>query len=240
MARRFTRGEMATVERTVERTVEQTEIERIDNDASTQTLGPRLLRDRARVEERQRSISAPHVAPLNGWVRSLRNRLGPSAVVPWFDPADGGVDADILYLLEAPGPKATVERGGSGFISCDNNDSTAENAWRTRVEAGVERRAVVHWNVIPYYLGSATKIRPWGAADVAAVGPLLSELLGLLPALRAVILGGRAAQRTWDDHAPSDHSLVVRRAPHPSPTNLNTRPHARAAVVEAWRSAALL
>ena len=46
-----------------------------------------------------------------------------------FDPADGGVEARILWLLEALGPKATRERGGSGIISCNNNDGAAETAY---------------------------------------------------------------------------------------------------------------
>jgi hypothetical protein len=87
-------------------------------------------------------VDDPHVAPLNDWVRSVRERLGPEAIVPWFDPWDAGVEISVLWLLEAPGPRATVERGGSGFVSCDNNDQTAENTWRTREEAGVPRSVV--------------------------------------------------------------------------------------------------
>ena len=97
---------------------------------------------------------------------------------------------------------------------------------------------VVHWNVIPGYLGTDTRIRSWNEADVAAAGPLLAELLALLPNLRAVILGGGAAQRTWDAHVPARPELVVVRAPHPSPTNVNTRPGTRESVVAAWRTAA--
>ncbi len=179
----------------------------------------------------------PNVAVLNAWVTDLRSRLGPDAIVPWFDPADGGTKAQILWLLEAPGPKATKERGGSGFVSCNNNDQTAKNTWETRVEAGVPRSAVVHWNAIPYYLGSSTKIRTATSADVAAVGPLLSELVGLLPLLRVVILGGAKAQRTWSDHAPPGHGLLRIDSPHPSPQVVNIRPAARSAIVEAWRRA---
>ena len=81
------------------------------------------------------------------------DRLGPNAIVPWFDPEDGGCEASILWLLEAPGPKATRERG-QRIISCNNNDGTAQNTWETREEAGVSRKLVVHWNVIPYYIGN--------------------------------------------------------------------------------------
>lgn len=174
--------------------------------------------------------------PLNRWVEDLRERLGDDAIVPWFDPADAGTAARVLWLLEAPGPKATIERGGSGIVSCNNNDGTAESTWRTREEAGLARGLVAHWNVIPYYLGSETRIRAWNPGDVAAAGPLLAELLGMFGSLRCVILGGRAPQRAWRDHAPAGHGLRVIECPHPSPTNVNTRPGTRDAIVAAWRA----
>ena len=197
----------------------------------------RLFHDPNEVEQREAEIFSQHVAPLNNWVLDLRNRLGPDAIVPWFDPMDGGCEAQILWLLEAPGPKATRERKGSGFISCNNDDLTAKNTWETRDEAGVSRKLVVHWNVIPYYLGSSTRIRAYDANDVAAVGPLLTELLDLLPRLRVVILGGGAARDVWRDFAPADSKLHVIECPHPSPTNLNTRPGNREQVIEAWKEA---
>ena len=198
---------------------------------------PKSFKNPSVLAERNAQIDLPHVAPLNVWVRDLRARLGADAIVPWFDPADGGVDATILWLLEAPGPKATTQRGGSGFISCNNNDQTAENTWRTRDEAGVSRASIVHWNAIPAYIGSDAKIRAADPTDIAAAGPLLAELLDLLPALQVVILGGGAAQETWDAHAPAGHGLTVIRCPHPSPTNINTRPGNREKVVAAWGQA---
>ena len=197
----------------------------------------RLFRDPEEIIRREAEIDSRHVAPLNDWVRKLRIRLGPNAIVPWFDPYDGGCEARILWLLEAPGPKATRVRGGSGFISPNNNDGTAQNSWETRVEAGVSREFVVHWNVIPYYIGTHTKIRAFDHNDIAAVGPLIAELLSLLPKLRVVILGGKAAQKVWRDYAPYDDKLHVIECPHPSPTNLNTRPGNRDKVVGAWRDA---
>jgi hypothetical protein len=143
-----------------------------------------------------------------------------------------------LWLLEAPGPKATRERGGSGIISCNNNDGTAENTWRTRTEAGVNRAVVAHWNVIPCYLGTETKIRAWDRSDVAAAGPLLREIIGFFASLRCVILGGGAAQEAWRAHGPELAGLEVIECPHPSPTNVNTRPGTRDLIVQAWEQAA--
>lgn len=199
---------------------------------------PRSLKSKAEIEERMKHLDDEHISPLNEWVRDLRRRLGALAVVPWFDPMDGGTAADVLWLLEAPGPKATRERGGSGFISCNNNDGTAENTWRTRVEAGIERQRAVHWNAIPYYLGSDTKIRAFNRLDVADVRVLIPELLELLPRLSLVILGGKAADAVWTAAGTTSSARVVK-CSHPSPTNLNTRPHLRAGIVDAWRQAEL-
>ncbi|MEM8621311.1 MAG: uracil-DNA glycosylase [Actinomycetota bacterium] len=199
---------------------------------------PRGLRDAAAVRERTARVDDAPVAALNGWVRDLKGRLGAEAIVPWFDPDDGGIDARILWLLEAPGPKATVGRGGSGFISCDNNDPTAENTWCARHDAGVARTDVVHWNVIPYYIGTETKIRAWTPGDIGDAGAMLVELVGFLPRLRSVICGGKAAQLAWRDHAPPLSGVEIFPCPHPSVTNVNTRPHVWPEIVTAWRDAA--
>ncbi len=45
-------------------------------------------------------------------------------------------------------------RPGSGFISVDNDDQTAENVWHARSQAGLHA-AVVQWNIVPWYLGTA-------------------------------------------------------------------------------------
>lgn len=198
---------------------------------------PRLFRDPSEISQRENEINSANVAPLNAWVRTLRTRLGSNAIIPWFDPQDGGCQARILWLLEAPGPKATRERGGSGFISCNNNDGTAQNTWETRNKAGVSRNLTVHWNVIPYYIGTDTKIRAYNPNDIAAVGPYILELLGLLTNLKVVILGGEAARKVWRDNAPRQSNLFVIECPHPSPTNLNTRIGNRELVIKAWRDA---
>ncbi|QXC61730.1 hypothetical protein KSP35_02475 [Aquihabitans sp. G128] len=201
--------------------------------------GPRGLKDPAVLRARLDRISEPHVAPLNEWVFLLRARLGGDAIVPWFDPADGGVDATILWLLGAPGPKSTKEHGGSGIASCDNDDATAANTWQARVDAKVDRRRVVHGSITPYVSGSA-KARPPEPGDVGDPGPLLAELLALLPNVRCVILAGAAAKASWTAHRPDDFAGAVIDCPHPSPTNWNTRPATRTAVVDAWRTAARL
>ncbi len=93
---------------------------------------------------------------------------------------------------------STAERGGSGFISPDNNDLSAQNMWDLLREAGIDRfRDVVTWNVVPWYIGDDSAIRAAEANDLADAGAAIRTLVSLLPNLRAVVLIGGAAQRGW-------------------------------------------
>lgn len=57
-----------------------------------------------------------------------------------------------------PGRKA-MPPGGSGFISCDNDDPTATNMWTLLNEAGIDRGSdYVAWNVVPWYIGTETGV----------------------------------------------------------------------------------
>jgi hypothetical protein len=71
-------------------------------------------------------LGQSHIAKLTTYASKLRE--GGDVEVPDFDPLDGGGDARALFLFEKPGPM-TAESGrrpGSGFISRDNDDPTAE------------------------------------------------------------------------------------------------------------------
>jgi hypothetical protein len=101
---------------------------------------PRGLRDPTRVDERIAMLeTVEHIQPLREFRDDLISRRKvkqPDIIVPDFDPADAGVNARILLLFEAPGPKTIREWGGSGFISSDNDDQTAANAWVVRSRVG--------------------------------------------------------------------------------------------------------
>ena len=165
--------------------------------------------------------------------------------MPWFDPDSGGRTSEVLLLFEAPGARAVgpgpvrPTRPGSGFISPDNYDDSAAAVFDLEREAGLPRRRVLHWNIVPWYVGDGTKIRAVNASDRAEAQPWLAELLELLTALRVVILCGDAAQRGWDEYnGPRPLDLWVVRCPHPSPVNLRTRPDARDEILEAFTEAA--
>jgi hypothetical protein len=103
---------------------------------------PRGLKDPLLLAERQLMLeTVDNVQPLREWADALvARRLAnhPDVVVPRFDPAEAGVNARVMLLFEAPGPMTNTDntRPGSGFISVDNNDQSAENCWRLRNEVG--------------------------------------------------------------------------------------------------------
>jgi hypothetical protein len=160
------------------------------------------------------------VQPLRAWADDLAARR--NVTVPNFDPAESGVHSRVLLLMEAPGPMANASnlRPGSGFISVDNNDATAENAWRLRDETGLHD-GVLHWNIVPWYLGPASK-KPT-PAELGQGSSELLRLLPLLPELRVVIASGLVAQNGWRKHVAPFVSadLTVIDAWHPSPLSMN-------------------
>jgi hypothetical protein len=173
-------------------------------------------------------VTAEATLPLEAWSRDVEDRRRsrrPDIVVPHFDPAEAGIKARALLLLEAPGPKTVPEWGGSGFISVDNNDVTAENVWRAREAAGLEEH-VIAWNIVPWVLGRADK-KP-SPADLAQGALELRSLLTLLADLRVIVLAGEHAKNAWDTHLDmniGDRYRVLRTL-HPAGQSIN-RPGAR-------------
>lgn len=205
---------------------------------------PRAHRDPAFLVVKLGRIDESHVQPLNDLVRDIRRETDHD--VPWFDPAGGGVRARALLLYEAPSAQATGSSGqrakrGSGIISVDNDDKTAENSWHLYREARLDRNLIAAWNVVPWYVGTDTKIRGATDDDLQDAQPYLDRLIRLLPDLRVVLAVGNPARDGWLRYLrqPSSPLIPTLACPHPSGTNMNTRPHLRADVLEALRRVAL-
>lgn len=193
---------------------------------------PYALKDPAEQRRRAAMLSLPHMRPLMEYLERIRRAQGPGSEMPNFDPCDGGVNARVLFLLEAPGRKAV----GSSFISCNNPDQTARNMNGVLRAAGLSRRDVLLWNVVPWYVGEESRIRPVTPADVAEAAPYLRELIQLLPELRVIVLVGKKAQ--------SARATIRRLTPvpilethHPSPQVFNITPHRRAEVQATFEQA---
>lgn len=202
--------------------------------AKCSSAAPKSLRSPELRARRLAAVDEPHVAPLTEFVQRLRVQMGPDYQIPYFDPWDGGVQADTLYLLEAPGPKAVA----SGFVSRDNPDETAKNFHLLNVAAGIDRRRTVVWNIVPWYIGSEARIRPANARDLGAARPALVELARLLPRLRTTILVGGKAATACSQVAALLPMVHVASVPHPSPMFVNRAAGNRALLLSQLRAIA--
>ena len=112
---------------------------------------------------------------------------------------------------------------GSGFISRNNDDPTAEATFVFMREAGIPRYLTCIWNLVPWWNGS----RKVTASELVAGTECVEELTDLLPALRLIVLvGGKAAKVGPDLQRRGFRTLT---SWHPSPIN-------RAAAREKWLS----
>jgi len=183
---------------------------------------PKCLKAPAQCEARRAMLKGPAMRQLAAFVQSLRAGVS-DGEVPDFDPLDGGAGAECLFLMQAPGRRA-VE---TGFVSRNNPDETAKNWHELNESAGIDRRRTLTWNIVPWYIGGETRIRPVTADDIQRALPHLRRLLMLLPNLRIVVLVGRKAERAESSIRDWAGQLEIFRTPHPSPRFVNRTPQNR-------------
>ena len=193
---------------------------------------PKLLRDKSAQNTRLSQVNEANVVELTDFVHRLRATMGPEAAIPYFDPWDGGVNAEALFLLEAPGPKAR----NSGFVSMNNQDETAKNLFELINSAAIDRRRIAIWNIVPWYIGSGTKIRPANSSDIARGLQSLEELLQLFKNLRVIVLVGAKAQKAADHIKYLAPEMALFSSSHPSPMFVNRRPENRDSILNSWRA----
>jgi uracil-DNA glycosylase len=169
---------------------------------------PRSMRD-ADVRKRRRAmLDEPHIRPLTAYAAELRKRG--HGEVPDFDPLDGGMNAQVLFLFEKPG-SMTADGRGSGFISRNNDDPTAEATFEFMRKAALPRKLTVTWNLIPWWNGT----RKITGQELREGAVCVRGLIALLPSLRAVVLVGRNAAKAKPQLV--DIGLAVFTSAHPSP-----------------------
>ncbi|RYD85228.1 MAG: uracil-DNA glycosylase [Verrucomicrobiaceae bacterium] len=192
---------------------------------------PRSLRSEEARQRRRRMMDACHMRPLNSYVQHLRKRLG--IEIPDFDPLDGGLHARALFLFEKPGPMTAAgpdqDGKGSGFISRNNDDPSAQATCEFMEAAGIARTDTVTWNVVPGWNGTI-KLTP---AEVREGALMVRELVLLLPKLRAIVFVGRKAERAHK-HL-KDLPLRFFSSTHPSPKVKSIMPERWANIPNQWR-----
>ena len=186
------------------------------------TSTPMQLGQPGESELRRIFLNEAHMAPLKDFVKKLRKEMGFAVTIPDFDPMDGGVNAEILFLMAAPGIKA-IE---SGFVSCDNPDQTAKNLFELIGEAGIQRSHIALWNVVPWYLGDGGKVRAPDVGDIHEGMTFFPELIDLFKNVRAIILLGKKAQIS-KEIIKIHSNLVIFECPLSSPLFINTNPNNR-------------
>jgi len=193
---------------------------------------PRAFRHEGPIKRRRQLLGAapPHMAPLIALTEALR-RQRPDWQVPDFDPASGGVEARALFLFEKPGPKTAADTG-SGFISVNNNDSTAAATYHFALETnGLPLGWCLFANVIPWWDGH---IRI-SAEQRKLSSEAIKQLLALLPALRVIVLVGRIADRAWAKAGASVSTEVTPKcSDHPSPLVRARWPERWNAIPASW------
>ncbi|MGK8200583.1 uracil-DNA glycosylase [Burkholderia cepacia] len=197
---------------------------------------PRTLRDPHTIAHRRALLVEPHIAPLARYVQGLREQH-PTYEFQDFDPLDGGVHADMLFLLEKPGPMTSPngKKQGSGFISRNNDDPTAEAVFRFMQEAGIPRQRAVLWNVIPWW----DKSIKFTAAEVRRGIEELRHLLPLLPNVRTVVLVGGQARRAHRLLQTLRPDLRICTSAHPGRQVYRFNSDQWHAIPEQWRVAGL-
>lgn len=190
--------------------------------------GLRSMREAGVRQRRRTMLCGSHIEPLTAYAAKLRKRgLGE---VPEFDPFDGGIDAQILFLFEKPGPM-TASTGGSGFISRNNDDPSAEATFDFMQRAGIPRKLTLSWNVVPWWNGTRKVTGQELREGVACV----EELITLLPKLRAVVLvGNKAAKARMHLHRTG---LALFTSAHPSPLVRAKYPERWSAIPSQWAAA---
>ena len=194
--------------------------------------GEYQLRDAKALKERREMLSLPHVLPLVNYLDSMKKKLGNEFETPMFDPCDGGINAKVLFLLEAPGRKAV----GSGFISRNNPDPSAKNMNKLLFESGFKREETLLWNIIPWYVGTDEKIRSVKVSDIERARPFLKRLLALLRELRVIVLVGLKAQSARP-HLSEITELPIIDSYHPSNLSLNRDPNRYSDVLQKFQEA---
>lgn len=172
---------------------------------------PRRMRDAAyRADQWARRFEV-HIRPINELVDELGARHD-AGCPPYVAPMYRGTAAPVLAVLRDPGPKAGGAQG-SGFLSVENDDQTAERQCVFMSEAGLDPSDVLPWNAYPWYINAAPTRSQLGDG----VEPL-RRLIELMPRLQVVLLLGKDAQRGWQVFLDAHGGLVRRRGIEVLPT----------------------
>jgi hypothetical protein len=157
------------------------------------TAMSRQMRDPSFLAEQRARKYAPHVEPINRLVDDLTDSDG-GRWAPYVAPHHGGCAAPVLALLRDPGPMTNDQEGrpGSGFLSSENDDPTAERFTNLLEGVGLDSSQITPWNAYPWYINRAPR-----DVELRVGTTVLARLMPLLGSVRVVLLLGQQARRSW-------------------------------------------
>jgi len=188
-----------------------------------------VLKSQDAISERIQLLNQPHMVKLNELVERLRLKH-PDCFVPDFDPLDGGINSEVLFLLEKPGRKTDKRYGGSGFISRDNNDSTAKATKLFLEEADIDRNKTILWNLIPTW----NRTRNINKEETVLGFKYFEELLSILNQVKVIVLVGNKAQKARKFIDTKKYHIVE--SFHPSPLVNARYPEKWDGIRNKWKS----
>lgn len=159
-----------------------------DEPAAT-VLHARRMRDPEYRRHQHSLVYIDRLAPINQLVDALRSEEG--EWMPYVAPTYGGIEARILAVFRDPGPRTQQDKG-SGFLSLENDDPSAERHLGFVTDAGISPTDLTVWNTYPWYINR----NPASGEIDRGLDPL-RRLIDLLPELQVVIAHGGAAQTAW-------------------------------------------
>ncbi len=193
---------------------------------------PRSLKSRDVREARRAMLHESHMLPLTKYVEQQRQRKS-ELEIPHFDPLDGGTNARVLFLFEKPGPMTSIDgKRGSGFISRDNDDKTAEATFKFMRQAKLTRESTIIWNVVPGWNGT----RKITSAELKAGCEEVDALIRLLPKLQSIVFVGKKAAKAKDFL--TNPKIRFYCSPHPSPIVAATNRAMWESIPEKWAKVA--
>lgn len=183
---------------------------------------PRANRDSETVKAKLARLNEPHIARITRLVEEIRAVRGHPGV-PYVDPTLGGVNAQVLFLLETPARAAAL---GSTMLSPDNDDWTAAHVWAFYRSSGLSRDRCVHWNAVPWFMGDKKKNKNAARSDFESGLPWLARFVHLLPHLKLVVTMGAIARQAFTLYLLREDARLVPwlAVAHPSPRVRNTNP----------------
>lgn len=130
---------------------------------------------------------ASHITEINKYI----DELSKESWLPYVAPHYGGKDARLLSVLSDPGPK-TCEDSGSGFLSMENDDPTAERIFNFFLEAGIGSSDIVPWNAYPWYINAKPSTNQLKLRITRWL-----NIIRMMPKLKVIMLHGNSAKKGW-------------------------------------------